>query len=99
VRSLLFIKLLKNFANARFVVLLLATAGLSSEGGPPPGAAERIVVVGDVQGDFNAFYAILQTLGIIDEQRHWIGGKATLVQLGDLLDRGPKVREALGHGL
>jgi len=32
---------------------------------------------------------------VIDEQHHWTGGKATFVQLGDLIDRGPKPREVL----
>jgi len=77
-------------------VLLLATAGRSSVGAAtPPDSGERIVVVGDVHGDFNDFCTILQKAGLIDEQRHWVGGEATLVQLGDLIDRGPKVREVL----
>src|SRR5207302_8235545 len=33
--------------------------------------------------------------GLIDAQHHWTGGKATLVQVGDLLDRGPKPREVM----
>jgi hypothetical protein len=53
------------------------------------------VAIGDVHGDFKDYSAILQHLGLIDEQRHWTGGKATLVQVGDLIDRGPNPREVL----
>ena len=87
---------LRSLRSACFLaVLLLATVGLSVGAATSSDSAERIVVVGDVHGDFNDFCAILQKAGLIDEQRHWVGGEATLVQLGDLLDRGPKVREAL----
>jgi hypothetical protein len=54
-----------------------------------------LVAVGDVHGDFEDFCAILQRVALIDEQRRWTGGSATLVQLGDLIDRGPKPREVL----
>jgi hypothetical protein len=57
--------------------------------------AERVVAVGDVHGDLDRFTAILQKAGLIDTSRQWIGGKATLVQLGDLVDRGPKSRAVL----
>jgi len=53
------------------------------------------VAIGDVHGDFKDFCAILQHAGLIDDQHHWTGGNATLVQLGDLIDRGPKPREVL----
>lgn len=39
--------------------------------------------------------AILTRAGLIDAQRRWIGGKAVLVQTGDLTDRGAGVRDAL----
>jgi hypothetical protein len=58
----------------------------------PGPQAERVVAVGDVHGDLDRFTAILQTAGLIDGSRQWTGGKATLVQLGDLLDRGAKSR-------
>ena len=87
---------LRSLRSACFLaVLLLATVGLSVGAATSSDSAERIVVVGDVHGDFNDFCTILQKAGLIDEQRHWVGGEATLVQLGDLIDRGPKVREVL----
>src|ERR1700756_2951995 len=54
------------------------------------GAQPEYVVIGDVHGAFDNFVAILQKTGIIDHDHHWTGGDITLVQLGDLLDRGPK---------
>lgn len=57
--------------------------------------SESLVAIGDVHGDFDDFVAILQHIGLIDKQDHWTGGKTTLVQLGDILDRGPKPREVM----
>src|SRR6516225_11795598 len=56
---------------------------------------ERIVAVGDVHGAYDRFVAILRTAGVIDEQLHWAAGKTHLVQLGDVVDRGPDSRKAL----
>jgi hypothetical protein len=61
----------------------------------PPEPQEPVVVVADVHGDFDDFVALLQRTGLIDKQNHWAGGKTTLVQVGDLLDRGPKPREVM----
>lgn len=58
-------------------------------------APESVVAIGDVHGDFDDFVAILQRTGLIDKQNHWTGGKTTFVQVGDLLDRGPKPREVM----
>ena len=61
----------------------------------PADPSESLVAIGDVHGDFDDFVAILQRIGLIDKQNHWKGGKTTFVQLGDLLDRGPKPREVM----
>jgi hypothetical protein len=58
-------------------------------------AAARVVVIGDVHGAFTEFTTILQRVGLIDARRHWIGGAATFVQTGDLVDRGARTRECL----
>ena len=79
------------------VVLLLVLIGLAWAGPAktPGDAPESVVAIGDVHGDFDDFVSILQHAGLIDAQHHWTGGKATLVQVGDLLDRGPKPREVM----
>lgn len=56
---------------------------------------ERVVAIGDVHGAFDRFVAILREAGLIDQRRRWTGGGAILVQLGDVLDRGPKSADVL----
>jgi len=78
--------------------LLLLLAVALAWAGPaktPAEQAETVVAIGDVHGDFDDFVSILQRTGLIDAQHHWAGNKATLVQVGDLLDRGPKPREVM----
>jgi hypothetical protein len=79
------------------VLLFLVLVGLASAGPAkiPTEPAEAVVAIGDVHGDFDDFVAILKRVGLIDAPYHWTGGKTTLVQVGDLLDRGPKPREAM----
>jgi hypothetical protein len=59
------------------------------------GQGQRVVAIGDVHGDFDAFVAILQRARLIDPSNRWSGGNAVLVQTGDFLDRGPKARAVM----
>ena len=91
------------------VAVVLATASGASFGTPAAEAqgrlraaapceiegVERIVAVGDVHGAYERFVEVLQTAGILDGHKHWAGGRAHLVQLGDVVDRGPDSRKAL----
>src|SRR5688572_15037539 len=52
----------------------------------------RVVAVGDVHGDLDAFEEVLRLTGLIDTKGHWSGGKAHLVQTGDVPDRGDQTR-------
>jgi hypothetical protein len=56
---------------------------------------ERIVAVGDIHGDYEQLVTVLKLAGIIDDQANWSGGKTHLVQVGDVLDRGPQPRKAM----
>ena len=56
---------------------------------------ERVVAVGDVHGAYDAFVAILKAAGILDARERWAGGRAVLVQTGDVLDRGADSRKAM----
>src|SRR3954451_16596478 len=49
----------------------------------------RIVAVGDLHGDYSAWLDIARGARLIDANGHWAGGRTTLVQLGDILDRQP----------
>ncbi len=64
---------------------------------PAPQATtpRRIVAIGDVHGSAGGLTAILARAGLIDANQRWTGGKTTLVQTGDVTDRGAGVRAAL----
>jgi len=56
---------------------------------------ERIVAVGDVHGGFEELVDILRAARIVDGRNRWTGGKAHLVQTGDIVDRGDNSRKVL----
>jgi hypothetical protein len=59
---------------------------------PAPAAPlqpQRIIAVGDLHGDYQAWLTIARAAGLIDARGHWTGGKTVLVQLGDITDREP----------
>jgi len=70
----------------RSAALLLACFALGAAKPAPP---QRIIAVGDLHGDFQAWADIAAAAGVIDSAGHWKGGATTLVQLGDITDRGP----------
>ena len=80
---------------AGLLLLLLGGSLVSTSAAAAANVQDRVVAVGDVHGDFDSLCLILRRTGLVDEQNHWIGGSATLVQTGDLIDRGPKPREAM----
>jgi hypothetical protein len=67
------------------LVLVLLLAGLLAAADATP----RLVAVGDVHGDLPQLKAVLQLSGLTTANGTWIGKDAILVQMGDLLDRGP----------
>src|SRR4051812_48702821 len=56
---------------------------------------ERVVAVGDVHGAYDRFVELLTVAGLIDDHLHWAGGRAHLVQTGDVVDRGPDSLKAI----
>ena len=56
---------------------------------------ERVIAVGDVHGDYEQLTAILRSSLLIDNSENWVGGKAHLVQTGDILDRGSDARRVM----
>jgi hypothetical protein len=57
--------------------------------------SERVVAVGDVHGAYDRFVSILTKAGLIDARQQWSGGRAILVQTGDIVDRGADSKKAL----
>jgi len=56
---------------------------------------ERVVAIADIHGAYDAMVSTLQNADILGEDLSWVGEKATLVIVGDILDRGPKSRAAM----
>lgn len=78
-----------------FLFLVLVSLAWAGPAKAPADKTKYVVAIGDVHGDFDDFLTILQRAGLIDAQHHWTGEQTTLVQVGDLLDRGPKPREVM----
>jgi hypothetical protein len=53
------------------------------------------VAIGDIHGAYNGLISILRDTDLIDDNNQWTGGTTTLVQTGDIVDRGPGVRKVL----
>ncbi|WP_419948630.1 metallophosphoesterase [Candidatus Palauibacter sp.] len=58
-------------------------------------APDSVFVFGDVHGEFDRVLQLLARAGLIDAELRWTGGDATVVLLGDLLDRGSDVTRLL----
>jgi hypothetical protein len=86
----------RRWAAVAVAAALAAGAQRSSPAaGPAQPELQRVVAVGDVHGDPESFTAILREAGLLDDSGRWSGGTATLLQLGDVLDRGPRPRAVL----
>jgi len=51
----------------------------------PP--VKRIIVLGDIHGDWSIMIKMLKLANVIDENLQWIGGDTVVVQVGDQIDR------------
>jgi len=81
---------------ARYILILLLLAPVRLPAAQAEWKnVERVVAIGDVHGDFNAFVEVLKFAGLIDQGHHWTGGKTHLVQTGDVPDRGPDSRKVM----
>ena len=76
-------------------VAVVLLAGRAFAGQDTWTGVDRIVAVGDVHGDFDQFVKTLRAAEVIDEKNDWKAGKTHLVQIGDVLDRGPDSRKAM----
>jgi hypothetical protein len=46
----------------------------------------RIIVIGDIHGDYNLMIKLLKTANLIDDNNNWIGNDTYVVQVGDQID-------------
>lgn len=56
---------------------------------------EKMIVIGDVHGQYDVMVELLQNTGVIDEDLNWTWGDGHVVFIGDIFDRGDKVTESL----
>ena len=70
---------------------------MTAQPSPSPSASpqSRIVAVSDVHGAYDSLVSILKTAELVDDKLAWSGGRATLVVVGDVLDRGNGSRRVL----
>lgn len=71
---------------------LLACGGARAQ---PAQGTPRIVAIADVHGAYDAFVGLLRAAKLVDDKVAWSGGGATLVIVGDTLDRGSASRRVL----
>ena len=57
--------------------------------------ATRLLVLSDIEGNFDAFRKLLLAANVIDEDLNWKFGDGQLVLVGDFFDRGLHVTEVL----
>lgn len=55
----------------------------------------RIVVIGDLNGQFEILVRLLKGLRLMDRRGIWRGGKGVLIQIGDTVNRGPGSRASM----
>ena len=72
-----------------FFLMTMTVLPFSATAAASPVAANRIVAVGDLHGDHEAWRAIARAARLIDAKGRWAGGKTILVQTGDIVDRAP----------
>lgn len=56
---------------------------------------KKMLVLSDIEGNFDALRKLLQGNGVIDDNFNWTYGKDHLVLVGDFVDRGTMVTETL----
>ncbi len=88
---------LQRFLSALLLSLALLAAPSLARAESAWTGVERIVVIGDLEGDYDKFTDMLRTAGLIDARGSWSGGRTHLVQLGDIPDRGPNSRMVMDH--
>lgn len=77
------------------VALFVIGAAISSAPCVSADDAPRVVVLGEVQCAYESAVKTLLAAGLIDDRLRWSGGDAILIQTGDLIDDGIRVRDVM----
>jgi hypothetical protein len=80
---------------AGFLAALTISAAGAVQAQPAWAHVSRVVVIGDLHGDYAKFRDMLREAGLINARSNWSGGVTHLVQLGDVPDRAPDTRRIL----
>jgi hypothetical protein len=89
-------RLLGVLASAACAMAGAGTACAATQASPTVwSGVERVVAFADVHGAHAELTALLQSVGVVDAELRWTGGKTHLVSLGDLLDRGADSRKVM----
>lgn len=56
---------------------------------------KKLLAISDIEGNFNAFYGLLVSNGVMDKEFNWTFGTGHLVLIGDFMDRGDNVTQVL----
>lgn len=56
---------------------------------------KKMIVISDIEGNYDAFAGFLYNNDLIDENHNWIYGDGHLVLVGDFVDRGKNVTQVL----
>jgi hypothetical protein len=77
--------------------MLTATAQIGAQESPQLRwqGIERVIAFADVHGAYTELTALLRAAGVVDAQLRWSAGRAHVVSLGDLLDRGSDSRKVM----
>ncbi len=78
-----------------FVLLMTVSCASVPKSGTALHNHDRIIAIGDVHGSYSGLVSIMKEASLINNENRWIGGKALMVQTGDLLDRGSEVHKVL----
>lgn len=68
------------FQRFKALTLLLISLWALTMSGLAPANDSKIIAIGDIHGDYEAYEAILQAANLIDAQGKWSGGEAILSQ-------------------
>jgi len=80
-------------ARAAASAALAAALLLTSAAALP--APARLIAIADVHGAYDDLVAVLQSSEVVNSRLAWTGGAATLVQTGDVVDRGARSKDCL----